>query len=170
MTVVVVGGKKVERRLRGIGARAQDLRPVLRAEVEPDIERFYERQFQTEGTEGGTPWKPLSAKTILARRRAPVGRALAGFSAVLRDRLRLYRSLTQPGPEAIRVFKRRSVERGTIVPYAAAHDSPKKGRLPKREIAPDPMPKKYSDRFANRILRYIVPLRERERDERGRFI
>ncbi len=69
-----------------------------------------QRRFETETDPDGNKWKPLSPRTAAARR----GRRTRGYDNILRDRGRLYDSLTT-------AFDASSAIVGTNVKYAAIH-------------------------------------------------
>lgn len=54
--------------LQGIAAKAFDTRTILKL-IGIRVLSFIDRQFQTAGTEGGSPWQPLRPSTLALRMR-----------------------------------------------------------------------------------------------------
>ena len=145
-------------------ARVRNWTPVLRGPVNRSVSRFFQRQFETEGAEGGTPWAPHRPLTVELRRRPGHGRGGIG-----RDTNRLWASLVKVGPESVLVVGPTEYERGTTVAYAApfhAGVSPGRQRvfgraprmplgIPARTLVPDPFPQSYVDGWAVSLARYI---------------
>ena len=131
----------------------KDFRPLWRDKIHPSTVRFFQRQFRTEGREGGDPWAPLRPATIRIKRDA--GRSRMG---VLRFSNELWASLTKlGGPKAVVNISKKAFERGTSVqsggvPYPALQQEgftidsmfgrPLRTRVqvPARKIVPDEMP------------------------------
>lgn len=83
------------------------------------LERGIMQVFRSQGTELGTPWQPLSDRTIARRR---TGRRRAGSAQVLLDTGRLRASVTMHrGSGAHRVTTPMHVEVGTRLVYARTH-------------------------------------------------
>lgn len=151
--------------LDGIGGRAHDLRPVFRGPIDRSLTSFYTQQFDTAGVAGGFPWAPLKKSTIVARTRASHGgrartgkrgRARAGFSAILRDTSRGWASFVKAGgPESIRIIGRHQMERGSAVPYMAAHHKAHHNR-PARPVVPEPLPRWLTLLWERVIARYVI--------------
>jgi phage gpG-like protein len=76
-----------------------------------DLEQMHARYFASEMAPSGEPWRSLSPYTI----------AKKGFDRILHDSGRLYNSLGQRGPGAIRRVRHRELVFGTSVPYAKYH-------------------------------------------------
>ena len=132
-----------------IGERVTDLREAWPA-VDRFTSRMYRKQFASEGSYLGTPWKPLKPKTLKARNRPGGNRG-----GILRDTNRLWASLTKPrAPEGITRFGRTEYQRGTTVPYARFHQQGTK-HLPERPLHPDPLPLKIRETFAAMIRRHL---------------
>lgn len=125
----VLGLQELERMTDGMRLRSADLRPAW-LKIDKRMSSFFRSQFETSGAKGGERWKPLAPET--KRQRLRSGGNRGGVDRPLWDFGRLKRSLQAPGPESIRVIKRQLYERGSAVPYAAAH--------PDRPIIPDPFP------------------------------
>lgn len=151
--------------LQKLAGAAKDFRTVFRARIDPILTRFFGRQFETKGAEGGTPWAPLAESTIRGRTRqlaatrtkgvhttSKVGRARAGFAAPLRDTLRLWASLAKhTGPEVIKVFEPLMYRRGTSVPYA---DHAQRAG-PGRPLIPHSMPASYVAEMEAALLAHL---------------
>lgn len=147
-----------------VAARIRDWTPVLRGPVHRSVSRFFLRQFETEGAEGGTRWAPHRPLTVRLRRRPGHGRGGIG-----RDTNRLWASLVKVGPESVLVTGPTEYERGTTVAHAApfhAGVSPGRQRvfgraplvplgIPARTLVPDPFPRTYVDGWAAALARYI---------------
>jgi hypothetical protein len=100
----------------GIVARAAaDLSPIMGGVINRSVDTYFKRRFDSEGAYGGTRWKGHAPATKRARQMRGRGRG-----GILRDRNRLWASLTKSGlgPDAIKRVTDHSLERGTKVPYA----------------------------------------------------
>lgn len=103
--------------LQRVRAAITDLRKVWVDTARPLVSRFFERQFATEGAEGGTPWAPLSPATLAYKAR--FGRAAMG---TLRFSSALWGSLVKaPAPMGIEEIAPDRYVRGTTDPKAARH-------------------------------------------------
>lgn len=138
MTIrISVDSGDADERFRRLRSRVTDLRPVFRGPIDKHVSSVFRRQFATEGGFGGRPWQRLKPETLAAKRR--IRRERMGK---LRRFNRLWGSLVKVGPQSVRRIRAQSYERGTRIPYAAAHQTgvPKRN-LPKRQVVPDPMPR-----------------------------
>ena len=100
--------------------KAADLTKVFQGPIDSLITRFFEQQFGTRGSAGGTPWASISALTQKLRSRP--GHGHEGPTAILRDTNVLWSSYVKSGgPDSIRVIEPQHYSRGSAVPYAAAH-------------------------------------------------
>lgn len=101
--------------------------PVLQDELEP-IERLHEDYFFDARGPGGEMWAPLAPSTIAAK----------GSSVIMIDSGRLLASLTQSGPDAIRLVQggNGSFELvfGTDVTYSVFHDEPTANRPARQHV------------------------------------
>ncbi len=145
-------------RLRAALAKADDLSPVLGGAINKSVDTLFQRQFDSEGAYGGTKWAALTPATKKLRTRRGHGRGGIG-----RDTNRMWASFTKLGlgPEAVKVLTKRSLERGSQVPYARIFDGgymsktfavlgtdgsliplrrKKPKKVPARPIVPDPVP------------------------------
>src|SRR5260370_307197 len=77
--------------LAAVRERAADLTPVWLGQVKPDLDTFFEQQFESPGIVGGFPWPPLTEATLAAKAR--MGRANMG---ILRLMNTLWASLVKP--------------------------------------------------------------------------
>lgn len=103
--------------LKRVRVAITDLRKVWVDTARPLVSRFFERQFSTEGREGGTPWAPLAPATIAYKAR--FGRADMG---ILRFENHLWGSLVNaPAPMGIEEIAPDHYTRGTADPKAAFH-------------------------------------------------
>lgn len=164
-TTITLG--EVDKLLSNLALKVHDLRPVFRAKIDPEVTQLLREQFDSRGARLGTPWKPLSPRTIKARTRvvrrkggvattSKVGRARAGFATPLRDTNRLWASFTKgAGPEALRVFGLLEYRRGSRVPYAAAHNAGAPG-VPARPIIPKSMPAPVLAAWEGYLVAYLT--------------
>jgi hypothetical protein len=51
-----------------VSGRLVNFAPVFRGHFKEAVADFFERQFESEGSAGGTPWAPLSPVTLMIRR------------------------------------------------------------------------------------------------------
>jgi len=167
-TTVNIDTTNALRILRGVRGRAADFSLFFDQRVDPDVVMFFRKQFASEGTEGGTPWKPLRPTTIKLKRAA--GRARMG---VLRFSNELWASLTKrAGPKVVKIVTPRQYTRGTAVqssgtPYPALHQEGYSidtvfGRrmqfprvVPARPLVPKEMPTSYVNRWQSLAAKFI---------------
>lgn len=131
---VTVRDSEVRRNFRRLEKRAGDLKPMFR-DFDRDVGDFFRRRFETAGRHGGSPWKPLSRKTRLARNRAGVSGNKGGVGKPLWATGKLKESLQEVGGDSIRHIGRHRYVRGTRVPYAVYHQEGM--GVPRRELLPD---------------------------------
>lgn len=133
-TRISLNDAALKRRLRDLEKKSGDLKTMFRF-FDRDVGDFFRRRFETAGRYGGRPWKPLSASTRKARRRAGETGNQGGVGKPLWATGQLKRSLEEVGGQSIRSIGRKSYVRGTRVPYAVHHQE---GRgVPEREIVPE---------------------------------
>lgn len=128
MAGVRVSTDEVERLLGQAAKAASDLRPVW-ALLDQRITDNTEDQFRTRGGLTGG-WPPLNPNYRALKART------AGWRTSIMERSgRLLASLSNPfHPAAVHRVKKLEYERGTALPYAAAHQNPLGKHLPKREV------------------------------------
>ena len=116
------------KRLREIARLTDAEIRTLAQKLDIEFRRISRRQFSTQGAEGGRRWAELSPSYRQWKRRVAPGRKILALSGRLRN------SLTRKGGEHIVRWKRSplSIELGTKVPYAAAHQRGST-KLPRRE-------------------------------------
>jgi len=120
--VTLTGDKEIYNILRRLSRMGQD-RSALYDRWGLQVLNWVDRQFQSQGGQGGTPWPRLSPNTIAARR--------GGSSQILQDTGRLKSSFTH-------TLTGRGVSVGTNVEYASFHQFGTKGPYeikPKRALA-----------------------------------
>ena len=164
VNVRIFGDEEAQRMLREAGKRSRNLSPVFRGPVDKLVTKLFTDQFATEGKSGPLPWAPLSAATLADKARIRRGRM-----GVLRRFNTLWASLVKSGgPQGIRDIGPDRYERGTAVPYAAAHQlgarirrwgnvtfrTPK--RLPVRQVVPDPAPPRFVDAVARHVADFVA--------------
>jgi hypothetical protein len=138
----------VDKMLVKLGSKTTDLRPVFHDVIDPSVSKFFERQFETEGGEGGQKWKQLSALTKKLRTRSGHGRG-----GILRDTNTMWSSFISGfGPMSVRRVERQEMERGSRDRKAYLHQTgwktstifgrkrKKSIRVPARPIVPKTMP------------------------------
>lgn len=110
-----LGQQAVARDLLGIGARAVDVEPAMRA-ILGQLRRAEVRQFDSQGAYGSGGWPELAPSTI-ARKQA------AGLdSRILHATLRLRDSLTRAADtDELAIPRHDGLDFGTLVPYARYH-------------------------------------------------
>lgn len=84
MGMTITGDKKVAFNLRKVARSADNIEPVW-ARFGLYLSRQVARQFSSRGAFFGTPWKPLTAKYRLAKRRSGGGSRLLVQSGQLRE-------------------------------------------------------------------------------------
>lgn len=148
--------------LREVERAARDLRPWFTSYLDPEVTRFYEQQFRTEGRFGGIPWAPLASLTIKLRRRRG-----HGFGAILRDTDDMYRKFTHSGGLGLRVIKKNEYRRGVVDDKAWRHQEGWTSRtifgvpritpvqVPARVIVPDPMPEHIVGKWEKSLAKFI---------------
>ena len=149
-----VQSARVERLLDKAQRRSKNLMPVwgdLNANV---IQPEMQRRFRASGAAHGRRWTPLRPSTR-RQRLTQRGGNRGGIARPLWDTGRLRGSWVKRGPESVYSAKRLSFERGTSVPYAAAHQNGT-ARLPARPIVTPEFADMVSDRAADRIAKFIV--------------
>src|SRR5256885_3096208 len=78
-----------------------DLTRVFQGPIDARTTRFFERQFETRGSAGGTPWPAISPSTQQLRRRS--GHGHEGPTVPMRDTNVLWGSYVKSGgPDSIR--------------------------------------------------------------------
>lgn len=133
---------------------ATDLTRVFQGPIDARTTRFFERQFATRGSAGGTPWPAISPLTQKLRSRS--GHGHEGPTVPMRDTNVLWSSYTKAGgPDGIRVIDPQHYARGSAVPYASSHQEPRLvtslfGRplrnpkaVPARPVVPEILPDDY---------------------------
>lgn len=134
--------------------RGKNLRPLFEGKLDKSIQSMLKRQFDTKGRWGGTPWAPLKRET--KKRRIRRGGNRGGLDHPLWDTGRLRASLLKrDGPDVLRKVGALSIERGTLVPYAAAHQRGKRKGLAARPIVPSP-PRHIVQSWGTLVARYIA--------------
>ncbi len=134
-----------------VRAAAADFRRVWVDTARPLLSRFFQRQFETAGAEGGHAWAPLTPATLAYKAR--FGRAAMG---PLRFENHMWASLVNaPAPMGIEEIAPDRYVRGTADPKAARHQHGFTVRhwgrvvfktprvVPPRILAPDTLPAAY---------------------------
>lgn len=134
--------------------RAEDLSPLFRKKFLPRFRKMERDLFSSEGA-GATPkWKPLRLSTLRQKRRLGYGR-----KSIMRRTDRLFFSLTRNHPEATFEVTRFGVKMGTEVPYARFHQyAGRRGRLPRRQVIPDPLPRGFLNDLREFLAEYLEGL------------
>lgn len=145
ITVTVDGQKAFSGAVDAIAKGISDFRPVW-PEIELAFFRLELEQFNSEGSRGGSRWKPLSEKYARWKAKKYPGKQILERSG------RLKRSLSViGGQDSIRIQEPLSLSLGTSVPYAIPHQRGA-GKLPQRP----PMQIQRDDygKFVSRMFRY----------------
>jgi hypothetical protein len=145
---------------------AADLTRVFRGPIDALLTDFFQRQFDTQGAAGGTPWASVSPLTSKLRKRS--GHGHEGPTAVLRDTNVLWGSYVKAGgPDSIRVIEPQFYSRGSAVPYAAAHQQMRLvttlfGRrlrepktVPARPVVPERLPDDVMQGVTDAVVRHL---------------
>lgn len=140
------------RMLKKAASRSADLRPVWGEVNAQVVQPTLQEQFRTAGATGGSPWRPLAPRT--AQQRVRRGGNRGGVARPLWDTGRLRASWIKRGPESVFVSEKLRMERGTLVPYAAAHQQGS-GRIPARPMLTERIADRVGNEAATRIARFI---------------
>lgn len=135
----ISGLAEIVARIGGMQGRARDPSPALHV-VANLLEAHVQRNFETEGAHGGTPWPPLASSTIRARtrrwgyyRRWPPTEGAGGSGPPLLWHGRLKRSFARGGVAHIRIVSPSGLTWGSGVVYGTYHQSTRpRTRLPRR--------------------------------------
>lgn len=128
VSVQVLGNELVERRLIATGDRGADVAPVWPA-VLSYMYSMIEGQFESQGSEGGQPWKPISDRWSDYKARHGLR------PEILRATDDMYESLTLPRhPEQIAETFWDKLIFGSRVEYFAAHQEGDPGNVPPRPM------------------------------------
>lgn len=121
------GDVQLSRELLRFRDRGQDMSPAFEEAAVLFLE-FEDQQFARQGAVGGRgKWPALNPRYAAWKRRKGYDRR------ILHRTLRLRSSLTFAGhPDHVRRIRPDELFVGTSVPYAGAHQNPRKGRLPRR--------------------------------------
>lgn len=129
----VVDLSEVTKVLREVEGRAQNLMPVFRGRIGPDVSAHMREQYESQGAHLGTRWPNLSPTTIKLRTRtvggknsrrstSRRGRAKGGFARVMWDTGRSRASLVNlADPEGIREYGPTQMVWGSTLAYLAPH-------------------------------------------------
>lgn len=135
----ISGIEEIVERIGGIHERARDPSPALEV-VANLLELHVQRNFATQGAQGGLPWPPLADSTVQARTRrwgyyrrwAPTA-GVGGAQPVLVWHGRFKRSFTRGGVAHIRHVSPSGLTWGSGVVYGIYHQSTRpRTRLPRR--------------------------------------
>lgn len=136
-------------KIRGLGERLRDLRPVW-GNVHKIYLQFIKLHFKTQGAYVGRPWVPLNPRYAAWKQRH------YGNKPMLRLTDRMYESVTDPkSPEHIYITGPTFVEIGTRNPIAWYHQLGTRQGLPKRPVLPR-LTKAEGTRIVDAILAYIL--------------
>lgn len=144
VSFAVAGDVQISRELLKYSGRVADAKPAFVAIGDFLIAETKE-QFDTEGRHASGGWRPLAAATIDRKKR--LGLRLE----ILQETGSLLDSLTEKGDSNM-VFTatRSSIEFGSKLPYAEAHQNPKSGsHLPQRR------PIELTDRARKHAVRIV---------------
>lgn len=137
------------------------MEPVMRGPVKQLVLNSIRQQFDTRGAYGGggKPWKELAPATLAKKARA--GKAGKG---PLRFTDKLFKSMTQKesanrieriGPRSYTLISKVKSKNG--FPYGASHQTgTANGRVPMRQIVPDPMPESFMRQLRRIIRGYLI--------------
>jgi hypothetical protein len=109
--VEALGDEVVARHLLAMSGRATNAAPAMIGVI-AGLYNIAERQFESQGGYGGTPWPPLADTTVERKAREGLD------PRILHATLDLRESLTEPGGANIAVPLRDGVIFGTTIDYA----------------------------------------------------
>jgi len=135
----ITGLEEIVETIGGIHDRARDPSPALHV-VANLLEAHVQRNFATQGTQGGHPWPPLASSTVQARtkrwgyyRRWAPAAGVTAVAPVLVWHGRLQRSFARGGVAHIRIVSPSGLTWGSGVVYGIYHQSTQpRSRLPRR--------------------------------------
>lgn len=137
LTFEIAGDKLVERRLERFAGYAGDASPAF-ARIADLMRSETAKQFESQGRHASGGWKPLS-RAYLEEKKRRLARGQVRSLAILHATLALGKSLTSgsgaSGGDSNQILRitRDSLEYGSRLPYAGAHQNPRPGsRLPQR--------------------------------------
>lgn len=148
--------------IKEVEMAARDMRPWFTSYLDPEVTKFYQKQFETEGRFGGVPWAPLAKLTNELRQRRG-----HGFGGILRDTDDMYRKFTHSGGLGLRVIKSNEYRRGVVDDKAWRHQEGWESRqifgvprkvpvqVPARPILPDEMPLAIIGKWEKSMALYI---------------
>jgi len=163
----IVNTEQLDRILLRLKKKVKDLRGFYYDQVDPLITRFFVRQFDTQGAEGGERWEPLTSVTIALKSRR--GHGLRGPATIGSDSDGMRRAFTHPGGLGFRRIDRDEYARGVIDDkawrmqegwkstsiFGIPRVSPPVVNVPARPPVPREMPKSIIAEFERRLLREI---------------
>lgn len=149
MLKIEVSDSGLVNKIRGLGERLRDLRPVW-GDVHTIFIEFMKQHFKTEGAYVGQPWVPLNPRYAAWKARMYPGQP------ILRLTDRLFESLTE-AQDSEHVFNTGPTfaEIGTRNPVAWYHQSGTRRGLPKRTVIPR-WTKREGTRIVDAILAFIL--------------
>jgi hypothetical protein len=151
---VVVQDADFQAMMNSLSVATRDLTPVFRGPIDASVTDFFKRQFDSQGEHGGQRWKPLSPRTVRAKRKR--GRGRAGPATILQDTRELWASFTKSGhPKGIRIIQPQRYERGSSL-KKALYAQAGAGGAPAREIVPSAFPEPIVRSWAGMIEQYVT--------------
>lgn len=151
--LVEIDHEPARKKLTRLQGKFANFKPVMEGPVRELVRKALIQQFRTRGGYGGKKWAPLKQSTIERKRDLGV----LSLGPLKRTR-RLYLAATSrdhPDQE-VRVGKDGFFFRINL-PYGILHQvgSPG-GRMPAREVVPDPMPEEFMQELRKSIRGYLV--------------
>jgi hypothetical protein len=147
-----------ERKLARIRGRFANYKPVFDGPVNDLLRAFFKEQFRSRGAHGGTPWAPLSLRTLEIKRR--LRDQNPGYKiAPLRRSDRMYQALLSRGSVAGKqmiVTPKGMTFRMTEDYHRWMQEGTPGGRVPARPILPDKMPESFMRKLRNIVTGYVV--------------
>lgn len=111
LRVEAIGQAVVERQLLAMADRTADATPAMDAVIDGLYESA-RKQFESQGSYGGTPWPAIAQSTVERKMREGLDLRILHATLDLRD------SLTQPGGANVAIARRDGVIFDTTIPYA----------------------------------------------------
>lgn len=147
LTMTLLGDVALDRTLGRVAEGVEDMRPAWQA-LARRFETAMERQFESEGSWGGTPWPPLSPDYARWKARVAPGQPILRLTNLLVD------SLTDlESPASVHVIEPDFMVLGTAVEYGAFHHEGA-GNLPQRKIVA--LPEAERRQWVKVVQRFIL--------------
>jgi hypothetical protein len=154
---VTLDDTRALRRIDALLQRAVNFRSLMEGPVRQLVRRLIVDQFRTRGGISGRPWKALALSTIRKKQRAGVvGRGPLKFTT---EMYQSFVNLNHPDRRetiTARGYSLRSVRKNTRGQHYSAVHQRGGGRVPMRQIVPDPAPQGFLRELKRLVKGYLI--------------